>query len=416
MGLERFLRALSAYRWPIVVLCISAMLNAAVLTYALSEMYEATALVLVRPGQELRLGGGMESSKSVLSFPVGMNPPSEAPSKTFTELITSREVLERVAENLGLNRQVREPAASFWKELWERAKDEASDLLGRTWEILQYGRTLPPNPLERAIKELRRRIVVTSTKNSYVFAISCRWKSPVMAQRIVDEAAKVFVEVLADAAQREAAGGREFVEQRLLATERELAEAREALRRFKEENKSISFAEETSGRIKLIGDLESSYEATEAELSGLTRQYSAINPKVQKAQGELESLKRSIDDLETEQGALPAKEAQLAALRLRVRVDETIYELVRKEHEEARIREAKRTSEISIVSPPALPIAPVKPIRVYYAATALVLAIVVGIGLVALLELTDDTLRDVDGVEAALGVPVLGCIPRVGER
>lgn len=415
MGADKLLRVLLFHRWTIAILCLSAVFNVVALTYVVPETYEATALVLVRPGQETRLGGG-ETPKSILDFPVGMNPPNEAPSKTFTELIKSRSSVEQIVRNLGLDKLKRKTEASYLKELWASFKDEATELAGQAWDLLRYGRILPQDPLNKAVREVQKRIAVTPTKNSYVFAISCKWKDAALARDIVMESAAVFVELVADIGRREAKGGRELIEQRLQATETELAEARGALRVFKEQNKSVLFTEEATERIKMIAGLEESLEKTQAELAGLLRQYTPLHPKVRRAQAEGASLLASIAQLKDEQKVLPAKEAELMQLKLRVKADETIYDLIRKEYEEARIREAKRTSEIRVVSPAMLPASPVKPIKIYYAGTALLMALFVGIGFAAVAESVNSTLRDVDGVERVLGLPVLGCIPRMERR
>jgi capsular exopolysaccharide synthesis family protein len=66
---------------------------------------------------------------------------------------------------------------------------------------------------------------------------------------------------------------------------------------------------------------------------------------------------------------------------------------------------------VSLVEPPALPAAPVKPRIPMNVALGLVLGLVVGIGLAVLREFLDRSIRSPERLEAATGAPVVGTIP-----
>src|SRR5262245_7760456 len=90
------------------------------------------------------------------------------------------------------------------------------------------------------------------------------------------------------------------------------------------------------------------------------------------------SLKTCVAQLRRGLDILPEKEAQLTRLRLRVKTDEAAYEFVKKEYDEARILKAKQTADIGVVSPAFASDGPVKPIKVYYAASAFAMALMGG--------------------------------------
>ena len=130
-----------------------------------------------------------------------------------------------------------------------------------------------------------------------------------------------------------------------------------------------------------------------------------------KAQGEKDSLTASINHLKRGLENLPEKEAQLTRLKLRVKTEESTYEFIKKEYDEARIREAQRSSDIGVVSPAFASASPLKPIKIYYAVTALAMALMVGIVAAVLSDSLRATLAKIDDVEQALDLPVLATIP-----
>jgi len=91
-------------------------------------------------------------------------------------------------------------------------------------------------------------------------------------------------------------------------------------------------------------------------------------------QGQKDSLKTSVAQLRRGLDILPEKEAQLT-LRLRVKTDEAAYEFVKKGYNEASILKAKQTADIGVVSPAFASASPVKPMKVYYEASAFTMAL-----------------------------------------
>jgi uncharacterized protein involved in exopolysaccharide biosynthesis len=130
-------------------------------------------------------------------------------------------------------------------------------------------------------------------------------------------------------------------------------------------------------------------------------------------QAQRDRLAKSIAERQRELLTRPDVEAQLAALQLNVTTTEQLFALIAREYEDARIREAKRTSDIRVVAPALVPVQPVKPIKIYYAAVALLLALMVGVGFAFAFEVSNTRLRDIDAVQMALGVPVLATVPEV---
>lgn len=414
MDPQTFFRIVLRHKWIILLLCLSAIVHGVLITYVVSEKYEATALVLIKPEERIGITTATPfSRKEVVDIPGNISLQVETPSKTYIEVIKSRAVAEKVVRLLSLDKKKRAPSTGYYKELWERSKENLTDFLNSAWEIMKYGRPLNVDRLETAVEKLTKNMSLSAIKNTYLFEIKYKSEDPEEAAAVANTAAAMFVEYNSIASQIEAKSDREFIAAQLKDSENEVARARRALREFKEQNKSISFEEETTATIKIISDLESALGKTETALSGLLEQLTPSNPKVMKLQAEQQYLLNSIIQKKLELKRLPEKESQLATLKLTVKTAEGVYELLGKEYEEARIREAKKTREIRLASPASIPTSPKKPIKIEYAAVSFLLALLTGIGLALIIESMQTKLSTVDGVEEYLGLPVLATIPRI---
>jgi len=393
----------------IALLCVSAVVNVVLITYLLNEKYKASTLVLITPQLQVDFVHPT-SEKELLSFPVssvGVSTQTETSTKTYSELIMSRPVIERVVRALRLD----QPDSVADGSRMRRLEDGVKDLLADMAQTVKYGRILQSSAFDKAASELATRVSVNPTRNSYVFTIDCIWPNAQRAADVANETARAFVDLLSEISKNEALGARQFIERRLHDSEADLVEARSALQKFKEQHRSIAFEEETAQRIRLVAKLEGMLETTQSRLSGLLHQLTPDNPKVVNLQAQRDRLAESVAQRKREMTTLPDTEAQLATLLLNVKTAEQLYQLITREYEEARIREAKGTSDIRVVAPALIPVLPVQPIKIYYAAVALVMALMLGVGFALAFEVTNTTLRSIDAVQGALDIPVLATVP-----
>ena len=412
-----YLRMLKHHARMIALLCLSAVANVVLITYLLNEKYKASTLVLITPQAGVTFARPT-NEKELLDFPVaqvGVSTQTETTTKTYSELIKSRPVIERVVKTLGLDHPPEEADTSAFAAACRRAKDDVKALVANTWQMLKYGRVIETSRFDEVAGKLADQLDVEPTRNSYVFTIDLVWTDAQLAADIANETARAFVDLLTQLSQAEAQRARQFIEQRMIRGEAELARARQTLREFEGRNGNISFEEATTQKIRLIATLEGSLETTESQLSALLHEYAVTgsSAKVHSLKAQRDQLARSIAERRKELERLPDQEAQLAKLRLNVKTAEQLYELIAREDEDARLREAKKTSDIKVVAPALVPVGPMKPIKVYYAVVALLMALMVGVALAFILEVTNPRMRDIDSVQRALGVPVLATIPHV---
>src|SRR5204862_3531254 len=86
----------------VVLLGIVATVAGYSFSFLMSDRYEVSALVLVRPQQPIRVGSSA-SSKEFMDFSMGSASTVETASKTYIELIKSPSFIGEVVHELGLD-------------------------------------------------------------------------------------------------------------------------------------------------------------------------------------------------------------------------------------------------------------------------------------------------------------------------
>ena len=106
IGTRSLTRMVRRHWGTIALFCLSAVANAVLITYMLDESYEASTLVLITPQPDATFGRQTADPKELLSFPVssvGTSTQTETSTKTYSALIKSWPVIERVVRNLRLD-------------------------------------------------------------------------------------------------------------------------------------------------------------------------------------------------------------------------------------------------------------------------------------------------------------------------
>lgn len=416
MELRKYVEILKRHALLIAIICLSATIATALITYIIPEKYEAKALVLVRPDSNISLTPAA-NSKELLSFPVGGASKAEVPSNTYIQIIKSRAIAEKIVRLLQLDVERRVPATTFFQRFKQSLKKQVFEVQLATMQILQYGRVMGPEPpFEAAVTRIQENIALTAIKDSYQFEIKYAAEDPKRAADVANAAADLFLEYMTDLNTMDTKRTLEVLEERLRSSESELAATRQALRQFKEKNEIASFKEETTERIKIISDLESSLEKTEVKLAGLLKELTSSNPKVQVVQAEKNRFQAALRERETELRLLPERERRLTSLNTGVQMADEIYQLIKKAHEEARVRARKSASETRVVSSAVPAFYPSRPLKYQYVGAALLVSLLAGIIVALLLEYLNTTLRRIDDVERLLQLRVLATIPTMSRQ
>lgn len=411
MEFYRYWRILMAHRWVLIWLPAVATCIALGLSFVLPEQYESTALVLVRPFEEIKFNPS-GSDQKVSEFPVNLSAPIDALSKTYMEVIKSPVVAVKIVNALQL--QVEKPKK--YENLFEAIKDDASIWAGNAIRALRnyckYGRDIPASPVDIAVENVEENLTVSVRKDTYAFDITDRSSDPQQAAAIANMAAEIFVEHSSEAYSRESARARQFIDVQVDHSRKALETAQTALLGYKNSSGTFDLTSQYDDIQKNVSDLENTLAKAEAKLAGLKRLAGEFTPNVIAQETEIAALTAQIAALDVQLASYPQKERQINALILNRRLAEESYEFFLKQDEQARVNESATVTEIRIISPAMPGRYPVKPLKYVYAGLSFATALVVAVGFVLLLESMEPRVRTVGDLDGELGLPVLGAIPR----
>ena len=133
MEFRQFLNIIYRSRYMIILMCLSAVITATLLTYVLSEKYKSATIVLIRPRETIDL---VPKRKEILDFPLGYYSPVETASKTYTEILKSGVVAERVIQLLGLD-TMKEDKGTGWRYYLRKIKSGIKEFILKTWTLLR---------------------------------------------------------------------------------------------------------------------------------------------------------------------------------------------------------------------------------------------------------------------------------------
>ncbi|NIM99451.1 MAG: polysaccharide biosynthesis tyrosine autokinase [candidate division Zixibacteria bacterium] len=503
MEFRQFLRIIFRYKSMIVLMCLSAMLTATLLTYIMSERYRSSTKVLIRPQKSIEF---VPKREEILNFPVSYYTPIETASKTYTEIIKSRIIAERVVTLLGLDRMKEEEGAGL-RYIWKKAKKRIKDFVIKGWTLVKYGRIKKEDVFSRAVTKVQTGLSVKPTKETYLFELQAEAGSPQLASAVANAAAEVFLEYLREMKALEKDKEKKLSRDKMIRSKQELEDVRTALVEFKESQGIAALQKEVELELESVSELENSWESINSEIKGAIAKKEEIsrklaeferfsksaakitdNPLIRELHSqlakkevklaglrelfapehrELQALQAEIDEIRTklEQEAptlnseevlsvnpvyrdlrrdLALTEADLAALRaknnslalaiqekkrlieqmpqvqadlskleLAVKLHEETYKLLSREYEELEVAAAREAPDIRVIHSAVTPLYPARPIKVYHAALAGILSLIVGIGIALLMEHMNTRIRSIDEAERGLALPVLMTIPRL---
>ena len=396
----------------IIWLPIIATLSALALTYVLPEQYESTALVLVRPIEELKFSSNDRGNKEPADFPVSVSAPIDSLSKTYMEVIKSQTVAESIVDALHLDVKPTRVNATYLERLKDNLRTWIKDTIRALRNYFRYGRNIPATPYQLAVEDVENDLSVSARKDTYAFDITARSGNPAQAAAIANKAAAIFVEQSSEAHRNESALSRQFIEGQMAESRAALDNARNALLDYKNSGGTFELRSEYDNALKNISDLENTLAKAQGRLAGLQRITANATPTVIEQEAEIASLKGKIALLREQLETYPQKEKRLNALVLTERLAEESYEFFRKEYEQARIKEASTLTEIRIASPAQPDIYPVKPLKYLYAGLSFATALLLSLCWAFLFEALYPHVRSAQDLEIELGIPLLGTIPK----
>jgi polysaccharide chain length determinant protein (PEP-CTERM system associated) len=136
--------------------------------------------------------------------------------------------------------------------------------------------------------------------------------------------------------------------------------------------------------------------------------------------GETENLRATVADLSRHIAGSGEVERELRGLERDVAVQADLVQQLRRRFETARVTadlaRQQAPERIKVIDRPFEPTAPTKPMTMIFALAGIAAGLALGIGLAALFELMDGSVRGIRTTEKLLGVPVLARLPRVERK
>ena len=225
-----------------------------------------------------------------------------------------------------------------------------------------------------AAKALGRHTKITEDKKSGVLTIEVEDKDPVrardMAQAYLDELNKLVNATSTSTARQE----RIFIEHRLNAVQNDLEQAQLELSAFSSKNSTIDIREQTRAMVDAGARIQGELLVEQSGLQALRQIYGDDNVRVRETRARIASLQQELTQMTgssaplstsdipvDDKGALYPSLRQLPRLAVpyadlyrRVKVQETVFELLTQQYEMARLEEAKDTPVVSVIDTPGI--------------------------------------------------------------
>lgn len=456
-------------RWVVLGAFFGVMLSAAIYSWTVSPVYEATTTVMFEVGSRripiLGITGFMERQNII---------------NNQVEILKSRTLASNVVDRLQSSHAGYSPAV-----------------------------LASPDP----VSKLMRGITVRSVRDTDIIEVQARGPTPGDAVIVANAVGEAYVDLNLQHLRGEITEVRRFLEEQLPEVQMHLRTAEEALRQYKQRQKVAALSEETKGLIEGLTEVEQLYFETEADLISAERRLATLNdqlsarrgalaeeiltvsspkvkelrstlaeletgvsryviqglpedhPRIRELLAEIEqtkteleeemvdilaeglgiadplsfsqglveailrleidvaalrakrdALKAPLDAFDRQLQTLPEKEMELARLTRDFQVSDHIYRMLMEKYEEARITEAGEIGNVRIIDEAARPTAPIRPRRLLNLLLAGLMGTVLGLGGAFVLEYLDVSVKSMAEVDHFLKLPILGSIPEVDRQ
>ena len=375
------------------------------------ELYEVSALVLVRPNETFKITPS--TGKEYMDFPVGQTPVVESASKTYIRIIESPALVSQVVRELELDKprpkKVRAGDTTFdliaacLKALY----DEVQPYINDTVAFVKYGSVLRDDQFTKAIKNVTGNLVLKSYEDTYVVEIQYRDEEADRAAAVANTLARLFINFLNEMRSSEAKELVSRLKRDVEGSHQQLAEARERLREYKESQGTFQTRSEYDAKLREIGDLTVDLARLDSSLAKVDASPSRDDNAnaLKRAR-----LRKILAEKQAELTALPKIERGLQQRETDIGVANTAYEAVAKALKEAEMKTDAR-AEARLISPALVPQLPSRPRRLIILGVAALTSFFVGVALAFFLEYVNRTARRLEDIEDFVGLKVIGTIP-----
>ncbi|NLI15877.1 MAG: hypothetical protein GX409_06290 [candidate division Zixibacteria bacterium] len=239
--------------------------------------------------------------------------------------------------------------------------------------------------MEKTVNEFSGHLDVKVDPNGMI-NVSFEDKDPRHAAAITETLIDVLNKVNSEASASQAGATRKFIEERLEQAKSDLVKAENDYRDFQQKNKAISLDEQMKAVIGSLAELRGQQALAEIELGVLRRTFLPGHTSIKQQEAKIDEIKKQINLLEEgspdsikEALSIPVAAApnlglELVRLTRELKIQETIFELLTQQYEQAKIQEKKDTPSIQTLDSPSIPEKKSRPRRTVLALMAGILS------------------------------------------
>jgi tyrosine-protein kinase Etk/Wzc len=358
---------LSARKHLILVLTLVGGLLATALAFLVPPTYTASAIIMP-PQQQSSSAAALIQQLGGVAGLAGQSLGIKNPSDPYIGILSSRTVADELVAKFGLRDVYRK------KYLTDTRKALAS------------------------------RTSIISTKYSLI-QISVEDRIPKRAADLANAYVEKLQEQTSRLAVTEASKRRLFFERQVEIEKRNLAEAELSLKRTQEQKGIYQVTSQVEAVIRSIAQMRAEISAREVNLQRLKAGATMQNPEVLRQEIELKALRSQFQELEASSTKkspgdplvpttmVPAAGLEYARRLREVKYRETLFELLAKQYEAARIDEAKEAPVIQVVDSAIPPDKKTAPVRRLYVVAGSFLGGLLGLALVLFQYAVQDPIR-----------------------
>ncbi|RJO65759.1 MAG: polysaccharide biosynthesis tyrosine autokinase [Candidatus Omnitrophota bacterium] len=253
----------------------------------------------------------------------------------------------------------------------------------------------PVDDMNYVVTRLQSKIEAERVGDTNMIRITATYNEDAGAVRLSNAVAKMYIEENLAEKAKQFRTVRQFIEEQLTTLETRLKDSEEKLRNLGAEGKNF----------QLAGPIQQKLIDLEFQLAELLQKYTEKHPQVLQLQEQIRQL-----EFQVKGGS--SQELEYARLSREVEVNRKLYSMLKEKLEEARITEAQKVSDVSIVNPAvaAVPISANKNVIIF---TGAMMGLILGTALAFLIETFDTSIGTIEDVENLVKLPVLGIVPSV---
>lgn len=269
-------------------------------------------------------------------------------------------------------------------------------------------------PFDISVRTLQEKVkAVELGKRTSLIHTSYMNSDPVLARDVVNALIQAYIEQSVSLKTEEANRTVEFVEEQLKQLRRNLDDSEINLQKYKSATGIMTMDKEADVLIQKIKEKELERKKLEVDKQALLLYHTKEYPAVKSIEKRQEAIQQQLASYEMKMRDLPEGERDLAGLIRLSKVNAELYTYILQKQEEARVARASTITNISIIDPAITPFKPVKPRKAQNLMLGLIFGLVLGLGLIFLLEYLDENIKNVNKAKRVMGLPILAFIPHI---